>query len=106
VASLALVLQRGDPLSWAIRVSSMVLGGVFYPVSVLPEWLRVAGQVLPLTHALELLRRSLLLGEGPAQLWGHLVALLAITIVLLPLGLLSCRLALRIARTDGSLSHY
>ena len=75
-------------------------------MNVLPGWLRAVGQALPLTHSLELLRRSLLLGEGPAQLGGELLALGLLTAVLLPLGLLACHLAITIARVDGSLSHY
>ena len=105
-ASFVIVLKRGDPLGWAIRVSGTVLAGVFYPVSVLPDWLRLIGQALPLTHALELIRRALLRGEGFEQLWGELLALSILTVVLLPLGLLACRLAIRIAQTEGSLSHY
>jgi len=105
-ASLVVLMKRGTPLSWAIRVSSMMLGGVYYPVAVLPGWLRTAGQLLPLTHALELMRRSLLLGEGIQQLWPELLALIGITAVLFPLGLLACHLAIGVARTDGSLSHY
>jgi ABC-2 type transport system permease protein len=105
-ASVIILMKRGDTLGWAIRVSSLVLGGVYYPVGVLPGWLRVVGQALPLTHALELLRRSLLLGQGFAELWGELLILLGLTLVLLPLGLLACHLAIQIARTDGSLSHY
>jgi len=105
-ASLVILFKRGNPLGWAIRVSSVVLGGVFYPVHVLPGWLNQLAQLLPLTHALELLRRSLLLGEGLAQLGGELLALIGLTAVLLPLGLLACHLAIRVAQTDGSLSHY
>jgi ABC-2 type transport system permease protein len=105
-ASLIILMKRGDPLGWVIRVSSAVLGGVFYPVGVLPGWLRTLGQALPLTHALELLRRSLLSGAGWAELRGDLLALIGLTAVLLPLGLLACALAVRVARTDGSLSHY
>jgi ABC-2 type transport system permease protein len=105
-ASLVILMKRGDPLGWLIRVSSAVLSGVFYPTDVLPGWLRAAGQALPLTHALELLRRSLLQGAGWAELRGELLALAALTAVLLPLGLLACTLAVRFARTDGSLSHY
>jgi ABC-2 type transport system permease protein len=105
-ASVIILMKRGDTLGWALRVSSLVLGGVYYPVDVLPGWLRMAGQLLPLTHALELLRRSLLLGEGSAQLWGELILLAGLTIVLLPLGVLACHLAIQVARTDGSLSHY
>ena len=105
-ASVIILMKRGDPLGWALRISSLVLSGVYYPVAVLPGWLRLVGQALPLTHALELLRRSLLLGEGFAQLGGELLTLAALTVVLLPLGLLACHLAIYIARVDGSLSHY
>ncbi len=105
-ASVIILMKRGDPLGWALRVSSLVLGGVYYPVDVLPSWLNVIGQLLPLTHALELLRRSLLRGEGFAELGGELAILAGLTLVLLPLGLLACQLAIRVARTDGSLSHY
>jgi ABC-2 type transport system permease protein len=105
-ASLIILVKRGDPLGWAVRVSSAVIAGVFYPMSVLPAWLRAVAQVLPMTHALELLRRSMLNGEGWAELRGELLILIALTAVLFPLGLLACRLAIHIARTDGSLSHY
>jgi ABC-2 type transport system permease protein len=105
-ASLIILMKRGDPLGWAIRVSSAILGGVFYPVDVLPGWLRSLGQALPLTHALELMRRSLLNGAGWSELHNDLLALIGLTVVLLPLGLLACALAVRVARTDGSLSHY
>ena len=67
--------KRGDPFGWAIRVSSVVLSGVFYPTSVMPDWLHTISQLLPLTHALELIRRSLLNGEGWAELRGDLLAL-------------------------------
>ncbi len=105
-ASLVILIKQGNPLGWAIRVSSMMLGGVYYPVDVLPDWLRVLGQLLPLTHALELLRRSLLNGEGLNELWKELLALIVLTAVLLPLGLLACSKSIHIARVQGSLSHY
>lgn len=105
-ASVIIVMKRGDVIGWAVRVSSLVLSGVYYPIGVLPGWLRLVGQALPLTHSLELLRRSLLLGEGLPQLWRELLILVALTVVTLLLGTLACSLAIRVARTDGSLSHY
>src|SRR6266508_3643999 len=103
-ASVIILMKRGDVLGWAVRISSFVLSGVYYPIDVLPGWLRFVGQALPLTHSLELLRRSLLLGQGFAQLWGELLILMALILVLLPLGVLVCHGAIRIAQTDGSLS--
>ena len=105
-ASLVILTKSGNPLGWVLRVSSVVLGGVYYPVDVLPGWLRGIGQLLPLTHALELMRGALLRGEGLAQLWGPLLALIGLTVVLLPLGLFACHLAIRMTRMNGSLSHY
>lgn len=105
-ASFVIVLKQGNPVTWVVGSASVLLGGVFYPTSVLPDWLRAASQLLPLTHALELMRRSLLNGEGLATLGGPFLALLLLTAALLPAGLYACHLAVRIAQTDGSLSQY
>lgn len=103
-AALVLVTKRGNPVAWGIRAVSVLLAGIFYPVSVLPGPFQVMAQAVPLTHVLELMRGSILLGKGPAELWPHLLALLGLTAVLLPLGLLACHATVRMARTDGSLS--
>ena len=105
-ASFVIVLKQGNPVTWLIGTASILLSGVFYPTNVLPDWLRAVGQLLPLTQALELMRRSLLNGEGLATLWGPFLALLLLTVVLLPAGLFACHLAVRVAQTDGSLSQY
>ena len=105
-ASFVIVLKQGNPVTWLIGTASVLLSGVFYPTNVLPDWLRTIGQVLPLTQALELMRRSILNGEGLSTLWGPFLALLVLAAVLLPVGLFACHLAVRVAQTDGSLSQY
>jgi ABC-2 type transport system permease protein len=105
-AAVVIVIKQGNPVSLLISMASILLAGVLYPISVLPGWLQAIGQVLPLTHALELVRRSALGGEGIATLWGPFLILLALTAVLLPAGLWACERAVRIAQTDGSLSQY
>ena len=105
-ASVVIVIKQGNPVSLIIGTASVLLGGVLYPPSVLPPVLQTLGQFLPLTQALELLRRSLLNGEGIATLWGPLLMLVALTALYLPIGLWLCARAIRLARTDGSLSQY
>jgi ABC-2 type transport system permease protein len=105
-AAVVIVIKQGNPVALLISMASVLLAGVFYPVSVLPGWLQAIGQVLPLTQALELVRRSALEGEGIASLWGPLLTLAALTAVLLPIGLWLCQRAVRFAQTDGSLSQY
>jgi ABC-2 type transport system permease protein len=105
-AAFVIVLKQGNPVTWLVGTASVLLSGVLYPVSVLPAWLRDLGQLLPLTQALELLRRSILNGEGIATLWEPFLALVFLTAVLLPLGLYACHFAVRMAQTDGSLTQY
>lgn len=105
-ASIIIVMKRGDPLGWLIRIGSMVLGGVFYPTSVLPNWLQAISNFFPLTHALTMLRGALLNGQGWAELYPAMLIQLGLLALYLPCGLMLCAIAIRIARSDGSLSHY
>lgn len=105
-ASVVILIKQGGPVNWLVSTASVLLAGVFYPASVLPGWLQTLGQALPLTHALEIVRRSMLLGEGLDTLWPSFAALLLLTAVFLPLGLLACHLAVRAALRDGSLTNY
>jgi ABC-2 type transport system permease protein len=103
-AALVFVTRRGNPVAWAIRAVSVLLCGVLYPVAVLPGWLQPLSEAIPLTHAVEAARNTLLLGDGLGDVWPQLLALLALTAIYLPLGLLLCAWGLRVARTDGSLT--
>jgi ABC-2 type transport system permease protein len=105
-AGTTMLVRRINPVAMIIGSLSFFLAGVMYPVSVLPEWLRIVGRLLPLTHALTLLRGALLLGETPAQLGTSLGVLVLFAAVLAPIGAAVFAYALRRARADGSLSHY
>jgi ABC-2 type transport system permease protein len=105
-AAAVLVLKQGNPVNWIVSGASLVLGGVFYPTSALPDGLQAVAQLLPITHALEVLRRSLLLGEGLDTLWPNLLALAVLVAIYLPLGLWACHVAVDRAREDGSLAEF
>jgi ABC-2 type transport system permease protein len=101
-----LIIKRGNPLGWALRGASLVLGGIFYPVSVLPPILQTLGWFLPMTHALVALRGSMLEGLGIVELAPTLAALAVVSIAFLAAGLVAFAAAIRYARTDGSLAQY
>ncbi len=105
-AAFILKFKRGDPVAWVLGAVSELLGGVYFPLSLLPEWLRGLSLLVPMSHALEALRLSLLKSATIAQIAPRLAALAAFTVILLPLGLLAFRAALREARADGTLGHY
>jgi len=101
-----LVYRQGNPIRWLYGSASMLLGGVYYPVSILPGWLRPVSSLLPLTSSLEGMRRALLAGEGPAGMTHELVVLGAYCILSVPAGILTYRWAMRRSRRDGLLGGY
>jgi ABC-2 type transport system permease protein len=105
-AASTMLVRRMNPVSLVIGSLSFFLSGVMYPVSVLPGWLRTVGRILPLTHALAVLRGALLVGAGPGDLRDSFVALLIFAGLLAPIGAGLFAYALKRARIDGSLSHY
>jgi ABC-2 type transport system permease protein len=105
-AATTMLVRRLNPVAMVIGSLSFFLSGVMYPVTVLPAWLRGLGTLLPLTHALAILRGALLVGAGLGELRSSLVALLIFAGLLAPIGAGMFAFALRRARVDGSLSHY
>ena len=101
-----MLVRRANPVAVVMGTLSVFLSGVLYPVTVLPAWLQAAGKLLPLTHALTVMRGSLLQGASPAALAPSLQALAAFAVAMGGLGLALFAVALRRARVDGSLTHY
>ena len=105
-ASFVLVTKRGSPLARFLGLITSLLGGVYYPISALPGWLRMWSYLLPTTYSLDALRRTMLQGASLLTLWPDLLALSLFSAVLLPVGLLSFRYAARWAKREGSLSQF
>jgi ABC-2 type transport system permease protein len=106
VAAVQVALQKGNGIVWLFSSMLWLLTGATFPVSSLPAPLQRIGEVIPITHALDGLRLSLLRGAG----WDVLsrpVAILALwAIVLLPVSVWMFGQALRYARREGTLSYY
>jgi ABC-2 type transport system permease protein len=105
-ACFILVYKKGNPLGWVFGSVSGLMGGVFFPIEVLPEWLRWISYLIPITYTLKGLRASLLTTADFSQILPHITALFIFSVVLFPLSLFMFRLALRKAKRDGSLTHY
>jgi ABC-2 type transport system permease protein len=105
-ASFIMVFKRGDPFSWILTNTSWLLGGVYYPISVLPDWLRGASYLLPITYSLEGMRQALLQGRSLGALLPTIAPLVLFTVVLLPTSLYVFQRAVRRAKMDGTLTQY
>src|SRR5204862_3062952 len=76
--------EKGMQLGFAAQGILLVVSGVYYPVSVLPEWMQWIAQISPATYALRGIRRSILDGVGIA--WADVWPLLVIGTICIPLG--------------------
>jgi ABC-2 type transport system permease protein len=105
-ATFTLVFKRGDPLLWLFGGLSWLLGGVFYPLQVLPRFLQHAAQLLPITHALVGMRAALLHHASILEVLPQIGVLGLFGLVGMPLSLLAFHLGVRWAKVTGTLSHF
>jgi len=105
-AGLTTVFKEGEPVSWAFGALSGLLGGVYFPVSLLPVWLRRVAWMLPTSHVLPVARAGF---RGPVHDAGtatHLVFLLISAAVSVVVGLVVLRRGCDHARVTGTLREY
>jgi ABC-2 type transport system permease protein len=105
-AAFVLLLKKGDPVTWVFGGVSSLLAGVYYPVSVLPDWLIPLSRFLPLTYALDAMRLAMLRGYSLYEIRVDIYVMIAFTLFFTPLSLLIFRQALKRAKIEGSLTQY
>ena len=62
-SGLIMAFRTAGPLTSIVTTISIFFGGVYYPVSAIPSWLKNIADATPLAYGLRALRRVLLLGE-------------------------------------------
>ena len=102
-AGLSLLWRESAPFETLFHGISQFLAGVYFPVEIIPSWLQTASHLLPLTHSLRLIRRTLIEGISLSAVGKELAILSGFFLVCLPLGFLFFRWALTEARRQGSL---
>ena len=105
-ASFIIVLKRGDPVTWFFNSLGLFLGGVYYPVNLMPSWLQSLSWLLPITYSLDGMRRALLMNASWRDLWPNMAALAVFSLILTPVSLAAFRWAVHRAKVDGSLAHF
>jgi ABC-2 type transport system permease protein len=80
--------QKGEQMSIAVQGFLLLVSGVYYPLSVLPAVMQVAGAASPLTYALSGIRSSLLDGAGMKEQLATIGILLGMGAVLIPASIL------------------
>jgi ABC-2 type transport system permease protein len=105
-ASLVLLIKRGEAIMTTAGYAVILISGVLFPPAVLPPWIRVFSDLIPLTHALEGMRLALLKGFGLVELAPILFKLLLFSVVLLAIGFSAFDRAVRRAKELGTLTQF
>jgi ABC-2 type transport system permease protein len=95
--------EKGAQLGFIAQGFLLVVSGVYYPVSVLPQWMQWLSTISPATYALRGIRGAVLNGDGLGALWGDMWPLLVLGVVAIPLGLAVFRTGERYAKRHGKL---
>ena len=105
-AAMVLAFRTRGPLPQLILMASTFLGGVYFPTTVIPGWIKSISAFIPLTYGLTALRAVLLEGRSIASVWREIFILLAFTAVALVASAIAFRAALHYARKVGNLAQY
>ena len=95
--------EKGAQLGFIAQGTLLVISGVYYPVSVLPVWMRWLSTISPATYTLRGIRHAILDGTGVTSLWGDIWPLIIIGVVAFPLGVWIFRRGEIYAKKHGKL---
>lgn len=95
--------ERGAQATHIMEGFILLVSGVYYEVEVLPDWLQPFSWVSPGTYTLRAIRMAILDGAPMSALLPYLGLLLAIGLVLIPIGLVVFRAGERYAMRTGKL---
>src|SRR6202050_5002224 len=101
-ASYQILFKRGNPAKWIVLGVAGLVGGLMYPVGILPAPLQTVARFIPGTYCLEGMRAALLQGAGWRELWRPIGALLIFAALLIPLSFAVFAWALRRTKMNGT----
>lgn len=95
--------ERGSQMTHVIIAVLLLVSGVYYPISVLPEFLQKLAIISPATYVLDGTRLALLEGTSTVELWSYIWPTLIMGLIAIPVGLKIFSLAERYAKRAGKL---
>jgi ABC-2 type transport system permease protein len=106
LVALVMAFKQAASATQFIIAGLTIVGGLYFPISVLPDWIRWASEVQPFTPATDLLRHLLVdtpLGQS-AEI--DLLKLVGFIAVLLPAGFALLRLSIHYGQRTGTVAEY
>jgi len=101
-----LVYKKISGLTWILSVILVILGGIYFPVQMLPEWMQFLAEFVPTKHILDALRQAVLNHATVKEISHQLILLSIMLIILLPAGVISMNFAIKKTLKNSTLLHF
>jgi ABC-2 type transport system permease protein len=98
-----LYVERGAQMTFVLQSLLLLVSGVYYSVTILPQWMQFLSKFSPATYVLEGVRAGLMQGTPIDQLLGVVWPLMVMAVVFIPLGVWVFGRAERYAKRTGKL---
>src|SRR5918993_2769011 len=95
--------ERGEEMTFVISSILLLVSGVYYPISVLPDWMEPLATVSPATYVLAGMRAALLEGTPALALGPSILPILILGALTLPIGIAIFSWGERYAKRTGRL---
>ncbi len=95
--------ERGEEMTFVISSILLLVSGVYYPISVLPDWMEPLATISPATYVLEGMRAALLEGTPTLALGPSILPILILGALTLPIGIAIFGWGERYAKRTGRL---
>jgi len=106
LVALVMAFKQVTSATQFIIAGLAIVGGLYFPIAVLPGWIRWASEVQPLTPATDLLRHLLVNTPLAHSAIVDLLKLVGFVALLLPAGFALLRVAIRYGQRTGTVAEY
>lgn len=105
VLAVVVVFKQSPGVTWLVTLMALT-GGVYFPVTLLPDWIEWISAVQPFTPAVDLLRHLLLGTSGGDSPPTALAKLAGFVVVFGPLGVAALHGAIQVGRRRGTILEF
>jgi ABC-2 type transport system permease protein len=95
--------ERGEEMTFVISSILLLVSGVYYPISVLPDWMEPIATISPATYVLAGMRAALLEGTPTLALGPAILPILVLGALSIPIGIAVFGWGERYAKRTGRL---
>lgn len=105
-AALTVVMKQGNVgTSWVIALISIV-GGLYFPITLLPDWVQTAAKFQPFTPSTEMLRHLLVDSPQATSALATIAKVAVFAAVLLPVSIWALGRSIRTGQRRGTIVEY